>query len=100
MAQVMKMRWEGVTPEQYDRLRQTVGLETEPPDGLISHVTWFREGSFIAMDVWESSGQFDAFFQSRLGPAVEQIGIGGQPEMKWFDAHAYFIPGVLATTSV
>jgi hypothetical protein len=89
-----------VTPEQYDTLRQLVHLETEPPDGLISHVAWIREGSLIAMDVWESSGQFDDFFQSRLGPAVEQIGIGSQPEMKWFDAHAYFIPGVRTPTAV
>jgi hypothetical protein len=98
MAQVMKMRWEGVTPEQYDALRSTVRLETEPPDGLISHVAWFRDGGIIAMDVWESSAQFDDFFQSRLAPGVQQIGIQGQPEMKWFDAHAYFIPGVLAAT--
>lgn len=100
MAQVMKMRWEGVTPEHYEALRPIARWETDPPDGLISHVAWFRDGGIVVMDIWESSSQFDDFFQSRLAPAIQQIGIEGQPEMKWFDAYAYFIPGVLAATPV
>ena len=100
MAQIMKMRWEGVTPEQYDALRPIARWETEPPDGLHFHVAWFRDGGIVVMDVWESSAHFDDFMQSRLGPAIAQIGVEGQPEMKWMDAYAFFIPGVHAAATV
>jgi hypothetical protein len=100
MGQVLKMRWEGVTPEQYEALRPIVRWEAEPPDGLIFHVAWFRDGGITVLDVWESSAHFDDFMQERLGPGAQQIGMRGQPETKWFDAHAYFIPGVHAATPV
>ena len=100
MAQVLKMRWEGFTPEQYDSLRPIVLWETDPPQGLLSHVAWFRDGGITVLDVWESSAHFDDFFQERLMPGIQQIGAQGQPEMKWIDAHAYFIPGVRTPTAV
>jgi hypothetical protein len=100
MAQILKMRWEGVTPEQYDALRQVIQLESDTPEGLTFHVAWFRDNGIVVMDVWESSAQFDDFMQSRLAPAIEQFGIEGQPEMKWIDAHAYFNPAVPAAATV
>jgi hypothetical protein len=96
MGQVLKMRWEGFTQQQYDTLRPIVNWEGDPPEGLISHVAWFREGGMTIVDVWESSAKFDDFFEERLQPAIQQIGVQGQPATKWFDAHAYFIPGVPA----
>jgi hypothetical protein len=100
MAQILKMRWEGATPEQYDALRSAVGVESDTPEGLIFHVAWFRDGGMTIIDTWESSAQFDDFMQSRLAPAIEQLGIEGQPEMKWIDAHAYFNPAVPAAATV
>jgi hypothetical protein len=100
MGQILKMRWEGVTPEHYEALRPIVGWETDPPDGLVFHVAWFRDGGIVVFDLWESPAQFDDFMQSRLGPGIKQLGIEGKPEMKWIDAHAYFIPGVHVATPV
>jgi hypothetical protein len=97
MAQVLKMRWEGVRPQHYEALRPLANWETDPPEGLIFHVAFFRDGGITVMDVWESSSQFDEFFQTRLMPGIEQIGLEGQPQMKWFDAHAYFDPARVAT---
>jgi hypothetical protein len=97
MAQVLKMRWEGVTPEQYEALRPIVHWESDPPDGLLSHVAWFRDGGITIIDVWESSQHFDDFKQGRLMPGVQQIGLEGQPVLKWFDAHTYFIPARVPT---
>jgi hypothetical protein len=96
MAQVLKLRWEGVTPEHYDALRRTVNWETDPPEGLLSHVAWFRDGGITVMDVWESSDNFDDFMQRRLMPGIKQVGIAGQPVLKWFDAHAFFTPARVA----
>jgi hypothetical protein len=100
MAQILKMRWEGVTPDHYEALRPIANWESDPPKGLIFHVAWFRDDGIVVMDVWESPAQFDDFMQSRLGPAIAQIGIEGQPEMKWIDAHAYFNSSVPAAATV
>jgi hypothetical protein len=100
VAQVLKMRWEGVAPEQYDAARGILDFDSDPPVGLVFHVAWFRDGGITVVDVWESSALFDDFMQARLGPAIQQIGIEGQPELRWFEAHAYFDPAVPATATV
>jgi hypothetical protein len=100
MAQVLKMRWEGVKPEQYEALRPIARWESDPPEGLVFHVAWFRDGGITVLDVWESSAQFDDFFSGRLLPAIQQIGIEGQPQTKWFEAHAYFNPAAPVTATV
>ena len=64
------MRWEGVTPAQFDELRSLVSWETEQPEGAIFHVAWFRDGGITVMDVWESQEQFDRFMQDRLMQAA------------------------------
>ena len=46
----MKMRWEGVQPDQYD-VRPVVNWETDVPEGLVFHVAWFRDGGITVVDV-------------------------------------------------
>jgi hypothetical protein len=100
MAQVLKMRWEGVTPDHYEALRPLVRWEADPPEGLVFHVAWFREGGITVLDVWESVAQFDDFFNGRLVPGMRQLDIEGEPQIKWIEAHAYFDPAVPATATV
>jgi hypothetical protein len=53
------------------------------------------------MDVWESSQQFDRFMQDRLMPAIQDVGVPGEPKIKWFDAHAIYNPqAILAGAAV
>ena len=77
MGQVLKMRWEGFTPEQYEALRPIVNWESDPPEGLFSHVAWFRDGGMTVVDVWESSAKFDDSSRSACSPAIQQIGDPG-----------------------
>ncbi len=99
MAQVMKMRWEGVTPQQYEQLRPLARWETDHPEGAIFHVAWFTDGGISVLDVWESSEQFDRFFQDRLMPAIQELSIPGEPKIKWFEAHAVFNPAAALATA-
>jgi hypothetical protein len=92
MASVMQMRWQGVTQEQYDALRPIVRWETDQPDGAYFHVAYFDEGGINVVDVWESPGHFDRFMQERLGPGVQQVGIAGEPDVTWHEAHAVYNP--------
>ncbi|MEA2640205.1 MAG: hypothetical protein QOF51_1599, partial [Chloroflexota bacterium] len=41
MAIVMIMKWEGVTPDQYDRAREVVKWDVNPPAGGLYHVAAF-----------------------------------------------------------
>jgi len=64
MAIMMILDWEGVTPEQYARVNDTMGIhsDADAPDGLISHVAAIDDaGELTIVDLWESEralGQF------------------------------------------
>ena len=90
MAVVMKMKWDGIGPEQYDASRDLVRWETEGPDGAIFHVAWFEDGNLRVLDVWESPEQFQAFVDNRLTPGLQQLGIEGQPHVEFQPAHCIF----------
>jgi len=92
MPVVMKMKWDGVTPEQYDDAREKVRWEQEPAEGGLHHVAWFENGALMVIDVWETAEDFQRFVDQRLMPGVEAIGIPGQPEVDIQPVHAVFDP--------
>ncbi|MEU3923179.1 hypothetical protein [Streptomyces sp. NPDC029004] len=95
MAVVLSLRWAGVTPEQYNAVRDEVRWEEETPDGAVLHVAWFAGGGLQVTDVWNSQGEFERFFAERLAPAVQKAGITGQPETQFTPLHRRFVaPGV------
>jgi hypothetical protein len=90
MQTVMHMRWAGVTPEQYEEARAKVGWETDVADGAVLHVAGFDDGGLRVTDVWESPEQFQRFVEERLTPAVQEIGIQGEPDVQFYPVHAIF----------
>jgi hypothetical protein len=90
MAIVMKLRWEGVTAEQYDEACRVVDWENAPPDGGVFHVAWFEDGGLNVVDVWDSPEQLDAFVGMRLLPGTTQVGIEGEPKVEVQPAHRVF----------
>lgn len=90
MAVVMQMTWQGVTPEQYDQARETVGWETDAPSGGIFHVAWFEGGALRVLDVWETEEAFQLFVDGRLMPGVAEVGIEGEPEVAFQPAYRVF----------
>jgi hypothetical protein len=96
MAVVMRMDWPEVTPEQYEQARAMVHWEHDVPDGAIFHVAFFDASGFKVIDVWETEADFNRFLETRLAPAVEQIGIEGQPKVDFIPAQAVFNPQALA----
>ena len=89
MATVMRMKWSSVSPEQYDAARDAVNWEGDPPDGGIYHIAWFDDGLNI-VDVWESAEAFERFANERLMPGIAHLGIEGQPDVTFHEAHRYF----------
>ena len=90
MAIVMQLRWDGVTPEQYDKAIDVVKWEENVPTGGIFHVSWFEDGALRVTDVWESADDFQTFVDQRLMPGVAEVGIEGEPKVEIRQAHRIF----------
>ena len=88
----MLMKWEGVTPDQYDEARKIVNWEGNAPKGAVFHVASFGNNALHVTDIWDSDADFNEFVQTRLMPGVAQVGIQGQPEVHTFPVHATFVP--------
>jgi heme-degrading monooxygenase HmoA len=78
MAVMMILEWEGVSPDQYARVNETMGIhsDADAPAGLISHVVAIDEdGGMTIVDLWESEQALGEFFERRLGPALAEAGV-------------------------
>jgi len=100
MATVIMQRWNGLTPEQYDALREAVGWDRDIPVGMTFHVASFGEDVLRMTDVWDSEEQFMAFVQSRILPGIQQLAIPGQPEMIINPVHELtYVPSAAPATA-
>lgn len=93
MTVVMTMRWDGVTPAQYDAARALVGMDRDEPKGLRFHVASFGDGAIHVTDVWESAEDWDRYVNERLMPGLKQLGFAGEPQVQIRPAHAILAPG-------
>jgi hypothetical protein len=55
-------------------------------------VSSFDDSGARITDVWDSEADFNDFVETRLMPAVQEIGIEGQPEVEFTQVHAIFAP--------
>jgi hypothetical protein len=93
MATVMYMEWPTITREKYEEAREHVNWEGDTPDGALFHVAWFDdETGFHVLDLWESAQAFNAFAEQRLMPGLREIGIEGDPTVRFADVHRVFTP--------
>lgn len=92
MATVMQMHWREATPDQYDQAREKVGWDRDVPDGAKLHVSGFADDGLHVVDVWESEQAFNTFMEQRLAPAIQEIGIEGQPQVTFFPLTGVFAP--------
>lgn len=90
----MIMKWEGVTPDQYEAIRKTINWEGNIPKGAVFHVAAFEKNGIRVTDIWESENEFNDFVQTRLMPGTAAAGIKGQPQVEILPAHAIFVPAL------
>jgi hypothetical protein len=60
------------------------GVENDWPAGIVSHTAGATEQGWCVVDIWDSQEQFDAFMQSRLGPAMGKAGLP-EPQVTPFE---------------
>ena len=89
MAVAFKMKFEGATLEQYDKVIELMGLtgDSPAPEGAIFHWVAKTDDGILVVDVWESDEQFNKFAEEQIGPYSAQAGIPGPPEMTYRDVH-------------
>ena len=95
MAIVMAMEWQGVTSAEYDRVMEILRLDETPPQGGVFHVAGSEGGNWRVVDVWESEQAWNAFFETRLKPALEQANLldgRPQPTVRVYEVHNVYAP--------
>ena len=90
MPTVIIQKWDGLTPDQYDRLREHVKWDRDIPAGMTYHVASYDQGTLHMTDVWDSEEQFGAFVQTRIIPGLQHLGIQGMPESIVSQTHDVF----------
>jgi hypothetical protein len=67
---------QGVNVEMYDRVRADIGMDANPPDGLIVHgAGQGGDGKWRVIEMWDSAAAQQTFARERLGPALQKAGI-------------------------
>lgn len=90
MAVGIRIKFADGTQEQYDTVHQHMGIDADPPEGLIIHTAGPIEEGWGVIDFWESRDHFERFREGRLGPAIGELGDRapqGQPDIKEFPVH-------------
>jgi hypothetical protein len=71
----------------YDAVREGLGIDDDPPAGLISHAAGFTgKGQFRIADVWDSEESWHSFREGRLAEALRPVlesGDGNPPTVEY-----------------
>ena len=91
MAVGIRIKFAGVTQEQFDAVNARVDPDSNPPKGLLFHASGPIDGGWGVIDFWESRAAFDEF-QGRIHQAVTAAGVEmqGPPDVKEFPVHETF----------
>jgi hypothetical protein len=94
MAWCLILKFPGGDTGKYDEVMQEMRMTDDPatwPKGCISHVAGEADGALCVVDVWNSTGDFEAFRNSRLQPAIDKRGGKdgslSQPQATSFTVH-------------
>ena len=71
--QEFKIESDNRSTTNYDSVTKHIGMDTNPPDGMIIHAAgWDEEGGvFRIFEVWETQEDSARFRRERLQPAFE-----------------------------
>jgi hypothetical protein len=78
MAVTLFMRIPELTPERYDRMMLELGLDPNPPAGMILHVASEAVGAINVHEVWQTPQAAESFVAGRLAAALGSVGVTEQ----------------------
>lgn len=71
-----------------------VAARSSHPTGAKLHVSGFSDDGLHVTDVWDSEQSFNSFMEQRLVRVMQEIGIQGHPDVKFFPMHGVFAPAL------
>ena len=91
MAIAIEMNFKGATLDQYDQIREKMGLTPggATPPGAISHWVAATDDGVRIVDVWETQEVYDQFAAEQIGPYSAEAGITDPPEIRVYEVHNY-----------
>ena len=99
MAVVMHLTFRDTSADQYDAVLERLKLEEDPADGGIFHVAAVDGSTLRIVDVWESPEHFQRFREARLGTALAEVGIEGEPEVEVLETHNVWNPQAVSASA-
>ncbi len=90
----IRIKFPGVTQEEFDAVNAQIDPASDPPAGILFHSSGPIDGGWGVIDFWESREDFDAFQADRIQKAVAAAGVEmqGPPDVKEFPVHETFAP--------
>jgi hypothetical protein len=78
----------GITPDEYDQMREKLGVGDTPPEGGVSHTAAIGEdGKIRIFEVWDSREQAEAWGDKVMAVRTE-AGFGeGPPEIEYLEVY-------------
>ena len=78
----------GITPDEYDQMRETLGVGDTPPAGGVFHAAAVGEdGKIRVFEVWDSREQAEAWGEKVMAVRTE-AGFGdGPPSIEYLEVH-------------
>ena len=78
----------GITPDQYEQMRKTLGVGDTPPAGAVFHAAAVGEdGKIRVFEVWDSREQAEAWGEKVMAARTE-AGFGdGPPSIEYLEVH-------------
>lgn len=89
MSEALILEFTGTSEEQYKAVNGILGIDPETgkgdwPSGMVSHVgAAGAAGNLLVFEVWDSKESQGAFMESRLGPALGQVGLPEPSRLEW-----------------
>jgi hypothetical protein len=96
MSDALVLEFGGVSAAQYREVNAILGIDPETgegdwPDGLTSHTGAVSASGLLVFEVWESRGAQAAFMDSRLGPALGQVGLPEPSRVEWLTIEGHHV---------
>ena len=90
MAVLMENVVEQGTTDFYDAVNEKLGVDENPPAGMVVHIAMARDGGGIRIvDVWESREAFESFRDDRLMPTIQAVAEENNIPMEWPPTHEF-----------
>lgn len=93
MAVGIRIKFAGMTQEQFDQVNGHIDPASDPPKGLLYHASGPIDEGWGVIDFWESRQDFDDF-GARIRAAASSAGVEmqGPPDIKEFPVHEMWRP--------